>query len=283
MAGDLVVGLVQAPYGRDVMDNYELTRSILLRRYSGADLVVLPEYSMVNVLAGMEPGQVYGAAEAIGDSWYLSKISDLAGRLGAYILAYMSERSGRKPLVYGSSVLVSPDGSVELVYRKMHLFDAYGFRESNYLLPGDQPSKEIVVNGWRIRVAICFDIRFPELFTYYALSGADLVAMHMGWVRGPGKEEALLFLARSRAHENTVYLAAANQNGELYTGRSSIHGPLGTTLLDMGGYTDYTEYRLSRELLEEARRRLPILELRKRNRWRPGRWDDSLPFIRQER
>ena len=278
---DISIGLVQAPYGVDVGENYELTRTILMRSYAGADLVVLPEYSMLNVLGGLEPGRVYERAEAIEDSWYLSKLGDLAGRLGVDILAYLTEKTSKPPLVYGTSVLVKSSGGVEPVYRKIHLFDAYGFRESNYLLPGEHPSRELLVNGWRLRAAICFDIRFPELFTYYALSGADLVVVQAGWVRGPLKEESLLFLARSRAHENTVYVAVANQNGRQYTGRSSIHGPLGTTLMDMGGYTGYSEKTLSREILEEARRSLPILELRRRNAWLPGRWDQSLSFIKQ--
>ncbi len=261
----IIAGIIQGEYGVDPAENYEKTRKILLENYAEADIVLLPEYSMINVLGGLKPREVLEKAERIEDSTYLSKLSDLAGKLGTTIIAHFIEKTDKsKP--YSTSVVVKPDGSVEKAYSKIHLFDAYGYRESDYLEPGDKPSRPVMVGSFKFYVAICYDIRFPELFRHYALNGADGVLVHMGWVRGPLKEELLNVLARSRSHENTMYLVVANHTGKQYTGRSGLFNPYGYRELDMGVKPGYREVVLDKGVVESARRDIPVLE-HSRSRW----------------
>ncbi len=261
----IVVGILQEEYGVDPAENLEKTKSILTSYYHEADIVVLPEYSMVNILGGLTPSEVYEKSESLEDSSYLSKLSDIASGLGTTILAHFIERTGQgKP--YSSSVAVKPDGKIEKAYSKIHLFDAYGYRESDYLLPGEKLSRPLMIGDMKFYVAICYDIRFPELFRTYAYNGGHGVLVQMGWVRGPLKEEILDTLARARSHENTMYLVIANQTGKQYTGRSGVFNPYGYRELDMGFKPGYREVVLDFDVVEEARKQIPVLE-HGRKRW----------------
>ena len=257
---EFVVGILQDEFTIDPSKNIELVKDKLNKFYEKADIIVLPEYSMINILAGLTPEDVYEKSEVFEDSVFLSKLSDLAGAYDIYILAHMIERSGKKPKCYSSSVLIKPSGGYEKIYSKIHLFNAYGYRESDYLLPGTELSKAININGKRYYVAICYDIRFPELFRRYALSGAYGVFLHAGWVKGFLKEEILDKLACSRSHENTMYLILANQTGELYTGGSGVFNPYGYREVNMGFKPGYIEHRIDPSIVDEARRQIPVVQ-----------------------
>ncbi|MCC6032873.1 MAG: nitrilase, partial [Desulfurococcaceae archaeon] len=120
----------------------------------------------------------------------------------------------------------------------------------------------------KIAVAICFDIRFPELFRIYSLNGAELVVIPSAWFKGPLKEETLSFLARARAHENTIYVAVAVQYGDEYTGRSLVVDPWGTQILDLGVGEKYYELDVDIDLVSEVRKKLPVLQLRRTDLYR---------------
>lgn len=262
----LVIGIVQGDYGIDPIENLRRTSELLRNHLREADIVVLPEYSMVDLLAGLSPEELYSRAEFMDDSRYLSRISDLAGKYGIPILVHFIEKTSKPPKCRSSSVLVKPSGDFEWIYSKIHLFDAYGYRESDYFIPGNQLSKEILFNGFRVRIAICFDIRFPELFRSYALHGTDIVIIHSGWVRGPLKEETLEFLGRSRAHENTYWVIIANRFGEKYTGRSMFLDPFGVKVYELGHGVRYGEYTIDYDRLVDARKTIPVL-VKSKEKW----------------
>jgi predicted amidohydrolase len=223
------------------------------------DLVVLPEYLMGDpVVLGAEG--VAAAAEPLDGPW--SKFFEqLAGEYGVYIVYTMYERNGNgKP--YNTAVLAGPEGRL-LVYRKTHLFDALGYRESSLFTPGEQLSGVVDVRGFRVGLAVCFELRYPEVFRHLALHGADLAAVPAGWYRGPLKERQLELLAAVRAHENVIYVAVAALYGEHYTGGSLVADPY-TAIIAYGGHGEkLIEARISKEWLERARRELPLLELRR--------------------
>ncbi|WFO75347.1 carbon-nitrogen hydrolase family protein [Desulfurococcaceae archaeon MEX13E-LK6-19] len=255
----VTIGILQAGYGVNVSENVSKTINLIEKNYSKADLIILPEYSMVNILAGLKPDDVYNAAEPLEESNYLSRLEDLASELNVHILAHFIEKTGNPPLARSTSVLIKPFGGWEPVYSKMHLFDAYGYSESKYFIPGEKPSKEILLKGMRFAVAICYDLRFPELFRHYARRGIETILVHSGWVRGPLKEETLEFLSRARAHENTVWIVVADHYGENYVGRSMVIDPYGVKQLDLGIGEKYVEYTIDKELVYEARKTIPAL------------------------
>ena len=112
--------------------------------------------------------------------------------------------------VYNTTVGYAADGSLAAVYRKIHLFDALGYRESDSVAPGSQ----VVIarlGGLSVGFMTCYDIRFPELARALAAGGADLLVLPAAWAAGTFKEEHWVTLIRARAIENTIWVAAAGQ------------------------------------------------------------------------
>ena len=105
-------------------------------------------------------------------------------------------------------------------YRKQHLFDALGWRESERLVEGETGDRLVFDCGeFRVGVLTCYDIRFPELTRALVDDGATLLAVPTAWVAGPLKAQQFRTLATARAIENVCYLAAAVQSPPSYTGR----------------------------------------------------------------
>ncbi|MEZ0393869.1 MAG: carbon-nitrogen hydrolase family protein [Desulfurococcaceae archaeon] len=260
----LRLGMVQAYFGASKDENLRKIRELVIRGHGSADLVVLPEYSMANPLALGRPEDFWKLAEDPLGGPFARELSSLSAEIGAPILAHVVEAGRGKP--YSASVLVQAD-HVRVVYRKMHLFDAYGYSESSYFERGDGPGEVFEIGGARLAVAVCYDLRFPELFRRYALAGASLVVVQAGWVAGPLKEHLLDVLATARAHENTIFLAVANQSGPQFTGRSGIFSPFGLKTYDAGPGEKYFEVELDLGEVERARSAIPALK-QSSERWR---------------
>ncbi len=258
MVREFTIGLLQFGSTLDKNKNLEKISSMLKR--VNADVIVLPEYSMFPI-SKLTPDEVFNLAESV-DGPYVTELAKLAREHSTYVLATYFEKAER-PKVFNSASLITPSGNVLITYRKIHLFNAYGYRESDYMIPGAKPSDVVQVKNVNLAVAICFDIRFPELFRTYALRGAELVLIPSAWYRGPLKEETLAFLARARAHENTIYVALAVQYSSEFTGRSMVVDPLGTVLLDLGVGEKYVEFTIDVDYIHEVRKALPLLNLRR--------------------
>jgi len=262
----LTIGILQADFSGLPLENAVKAVGMLKKSYREADLIVLPEYSMLNPLRIGDPRLVYEHAETPVSSKYLAEFAKLAEELGAFILVHFIEKTDTPPLTLSTSMVITDKGEAIPVYSKMHLFDAYGFQESAFFKPGRAPGRIISVGEVKLGFAICYDLRFPELFRVYGLAGVDMVVVQSGWVRGPFKEEALDKLASVRAHENTVYIALADQVGEMFVGRSGVFNPWGFRELDMGWRETYVEYTIDTGIVEEARKSLPVLA-QSRKRW----------------
>lgn len=258
MKTEITFGIVQAYFTGSPEENLAKAYSIIRQRFREADIVILPEYSMVNPFIVKDPIKVYELSEAISSSRYLTYLEKLASELRATIVAHFIERTNVPPLTKSTTVLISANRIIP-VYSKIHLFDAYGYRESSYFIAGNSPGYIVDLKGFRIGFAICYDIRFPELFRLYAIKGVDVVIVQAGWVRGPLKEEILDILASARAHENTMYIVLANQTGDMFTGRSGVFNPWGYRELDIGFEEKYTEYTVHIEEIEKARSILPVV------------------------
>ncbi|MEM0015211.1 MAG: carbon-nitrogen hydrolase family protein [Zestosphaera sp.] len=266
MTRELRVGILQFGATANKEGNVEKVGR-LLRRVS-ADIVVLPEYAAFNIVR-LRPEEAYGMADGLeGD--FIAFFRGLAREHSTYFVTTTFEKSPEPPKVYNTAVMIDPRGEVVATYRKTHLFDAYGYRESDYIMHGDRPSPVVDIGKAKVAMAICFDIRFPELFRIYSTGGADLITISSAWFKGPLKEETLSFLARARAHENTVYVAVSVQYGEDYTGRSGLIDPWGTQVLDLGVGEKYVEIDIDMDLVNEVRHRLPLLQLRRSNMYCAG-------------
>src|SRR6185312_2028735 len=259
------VAVAQFAPGPDKAQNLATIRRLAERAVDrGAALVVFPEYSSFFVA---ELGQaVVDAAEPI-DGRFVSALSALARELGVHLVAGLVER-GDAGESHGrfSNTLVAVDESGSLVaqYRKLHLYDAFGQRESDWVVPGVIGEPETFsLRGLTVGMQTCYDIRFPEVSRRIVDAGADLVLVPSEWARGPLKEAHWRTLVTARAIENTVYVAAADQAPPIGVGNSMIVDPMGVELATMGEETDVALAWVSQDRLEQVRSVNPALALRR--------------------
>src|SRR5439155_4191121 len=113
-------------------------------------------------------------------------------------------------------------------------YDAFGFRESDRVAPGDGETLVFGLDGIAFGVQTCYDVRFPELTRHLAGRGAEVVLLPAAWVPGPLKEAHWEVLVRARAIESTVYVAAAGLTGRRFTGSSMLVDPMGVAVVRAG-------------------------------------------------
>ena len=202
----------------------------------GAGMVVLPEASMHAFgAAGID---LTAVAESL-DGPFVSALASASAETGVVAVAGLFEVAGSPGRVFNTVVVV--DGSGVLArYRKVHLYDALGWRESDRVAPGDpaSPPAVVEVGDLRIGVMTCFDLRFPEVARVLVDHGATVLAVPAAWVAGPGKQEQWEVLLRARAIESTAFVVAAGQPGPVYTGCSTIVGPTGVVVAALSGSPD---------------------------------------------
>ena len=159
-------------------------------------------------------------------------------------------------------------GVVEARYDKMHLFDALGYAESRQIQPGTQPV-HFDLAGTRIGLATCYDVRFPQLFTHLAGTGAELILLPASWAPGEHKLHQWRTLVTARAMDATAFVVAVDQalspaaaDGRTPTGigHSMVVDPTGDVLLELGDDPEFAVIDLNLAQVAEVRRRLPVLE-----------------------
>lgn len=168
---------------------------------AGARLVVFPEATMCRL--GVPLGPI---AEPIDGRW-ADAVRRIADDAGITVLAGMFTPA---PDGRVTNTVLATGGGVEARYDKIHLFDAFGFRESQNVAAGRTPVV-VDVDGVGVGITLCYDIRFPTLYTELADRGAQVITVSASWGAGPGKLEQWTLLARARALDSACFVAAAGQ------------------------------------------------------------------------
>ncbi len=200
------IALAQILSGTDPATNLRLVRDYAGRAAdAGAKLVVFPEATMCRFGVPLAP-----IAEPVDGPW-ADGVRRVATETGITVVAGMftpadDGRVRNTLIAVGPGIPNQPDEH----YDKIHLYDAFGFTESNTVAPGHEPVV-ITVDDVRVGLSLCYDIRFPALYTELARRGAQLIAVCASWGSGPGKLEQWTLLARARALDSMSYVAAAGQ------------------------------------------------------------------------
>jgi deaminated glutathione amidase len=257
----LAVAVVQTAPTANPAENLEAISSLVRTAAAdGARLVVLPEESMLLAEAVPTP-----LAELVDTAWpaFLETISDLSVELGVWIVAGGYEPSG-SPRPYNTLVVVDDRGAVVETYRKLHLYDAFSYRESDYVTPGADVPPVVMIDGVAVGLVNCYDLRFPELARDLVDRGADVLSISAAWVAGPRKEDHWETLARARAIENTCWVVAAGSASTDCIGTSMVVDPLGVVraALPPTG-TGTTSAVVSLDRTAEIRNQLPSLANRR--------------------
>jgi predicted amidohydrolase len=181
------------------------------------------------------------------------------------VIAGMFEAAPGQQRVYNTVVAVGESGLVGR-YRKLHLYDALGYKESDSLLAGEIDGNELFVlalGDFVVGVVTCYDLRFPEVFRALVDRGTNAFVLPSAWVAGPLKAEHWVTMCRARAIENTSYVIAAAQPPPAYTGHSLVLDPMGVELAALGDDEGVVSAELSVERLRSVREAMPVLAQRR--------------------
>jgi predicted amidohydrolase len=256
------LAVAQVVTGADPTANLGLIREYATRaKAAGAELVVFPEAAMRafgNPLAEI--------AEPLDGPWATAVRAIARGLDIAVVIGMFTPGDGGR---VRNTLLVTGPG-LDTSYDKIHLFDAFGFAESDSVDAGTAPVT-FDLKGTTIGLATCYDVRFPALFAANARAGAAINIVCASWGAGEGKAEQWDLLVRARAVDSTTYVVACGQGdpaklglpsaGAAPTGigHSAVVSPLGATLMALGGEPELAVVDVDPSVIPEVRAKLPVL------------------------
>ena len=262
------IALAQILSGTDPAANLQLVREYTARAAdAGATLVVFPEATMCRF--GVPLGPI---AEPVDGPW-ADGVRRIATDSGLTVIAGMFTPAGAGR-VTNTLIAAGPGAPNQLDthYDKIHLYDAFGFTESRTVAPGREPVV-ITVDGIGVGLTVCYDIRFPALYTELARRGAQLIAVCAAWGSGPGKLEQWTLLARARALDSMSYIAAAGQadpgdapadsasgaGAPTGVGGSLVASPLGEVVASADAHPQLVVADIDLDRVADAREKIAVL------------------------
>ena len=256
------VALVQLTSGRDVDANLELLRTRVREAAARrAAVVVFPEATMRAF-----GNSLVDIAQPLDGPW-ATAVRAAADEAGVVVVAGMFTPGA--PGTVRNTLLVHGRG-IDTHYDKIHLYDAFGFKESETVTAGKEPV-QFTLEGVTFGLATCYDLRFPALFTANAAAGAHVQLVCASWAAGPGKAVQWDLLVRARAVDTTSYVLACGQSDPVAAdvearpgaptgiGRSAVVGPFGNLIERAGDGPEILYADIDTALVEDARRTLPVL------------------------
>jgi deaminated glutathione amidase len=227
----------------------------------GAALVILPEFAMFT--APKMDERFVESAESL-DGPFVKGLAGLATEHGTHIVAGINQSLDEPGRIANTLVALAPSGGIVARYGKVHLYDAFGYKESALVRAAEIGTPETFdVDGVTFGLQTCYDVRFPEVTRHLVDAGIDALALPAAWVPGPLKEDHWRTLVRARAIENTIYVAAADQCAPTGAGNSMIIDPMGVTVASLGEGTGIAAGEVSPARIAEVREKNPALELRR--------------------
>ncbi len=262
MKKKLSIALGQLEISTDPAKNIEKVTAMADQAASGgADWVVFPEMTMGLPVPDRRPIDIITADSGA----FVEGVMAVARQTGQIITVGGWEAGPDDRRAYNTVYTIAPDGRILAAYRKIHLFDALSVCESDVMTRGATLPPVIDLSGIRIGFAICYDLRFPELFRYLADQGVHLVIVPSAWYQGPMKEDHWLTLLRARAIENTIYVAGCNLVGSAFCGRSIVFDPFGVPLAGAGEEETLVISDIRPKRVAAVRDKLPCLKNRRRD------------------
>jgi predicted amidohydrolase len=249
------VVLVQEQSSLDPADNRARLESVVP---DGADLVVLPEAFARDF---GEPGSDLAPHAESLTGPFVTEVERVAAAHRTTVVAGMFEQAGDPGGTPYNTVVVR--GGARLDYRKIHLYDSFGYQESKVLAAGPIEPATFALAGTTVGLMTCYDLRFPELARRLVDAGAEVILVPAAWVAGPRKVEHWTTLLRARAIENTAYVVGVGQPAPRYSGHSTVIGPLGDVLVEGGDDAALLTAELDLAAVVEARRTNPSLANRR--------------------
>jgi omega-amidase len=250
------LGQMDIRFGDPAANFVTVTRMTEEAKRRGSDLILFPE--LWSTAYDLTRASHHASSLTSG---LFADLSALARRTGIYILGSTLSILGENK--FGNMLTVfAPDGTLLADYSKIHLFRLMD--EHQHLTAGDKPVTVDLSFGCA-GLAICYDLRFPELFRGYALAGAAMVFLPAEWPHP--RLSHWQTLVRARAIENQMFVFACNRVGadahNEFCGHSLAVDPWGEILAEGGEGEELVTLTADLSKVREARRKIPILEDRR--------------------
>lgn len=260
------IALAQILATDDVLQNIDMVRENVEKLAAeGARLIVFPEATM----HAFGPGLAAATAE-YAEIWKRD-IADIAVRYNVYLVAggFSPAEDPGDDRIANQLISVTPEGEVS-IYTKIHLYDAFGYKESETVAPGHFPLT-IDVDGAIVGLAICYDMRFPKLYADYGRAGAQVILTPSSWGGGEGKENQWKLLTGTRALDSNTFVVAVDQADPRSVdpdadwtqptgiGYSRVVSPFGEIVAELGTGVDACVVDIDLDETKRAAETLPVL------------------------
>ncbi|HEU4469285.1 MAG TPA: carbon-nitrogen hydrolase family protein [Nitrososphaeraceae archaeon] len=235
-----------------------------------ARLICFPEFQMAYSPPEQKSESLHKIAEKITGN-FVSTLSNSAKQNRITVIATLYEiinTNDKNHKVFDTGVIINELGKLQTIYRKVHLYDALGFKESKKLLAGSIIEKPSKTSVGKLGLLICYDMRFPEISRILTVHGANILISPSAWVAGFMKREHWEIMVKARAIENGVYVLAPNQVGNIYCGHSMAVDPFGATIVDMENREGIEFIDIDCSKIDTTRRTLPLLTNRRTDVYR---------------
>lgn len=225
---------------------------------SGVSLLVLPEALLAR--DDRDPDLSVKSAQLLDGEFLQILLRESASNSMTTILTiHVPSQPGRAV----NMLVALRSGKIVANYAKLHLYDAFSILESRHVDAGNEIAPLLDVEGLKVGLMTCYDLRFPELTMAHALQGADVLVLPAAWVRGTLKEHHWSTLLAARALDATCYVIAAGECGNKNIGQSRIIDPLGVTIAAAAEVPTLIMAEISAERIQQVRAQLPVLRNRR--------------------
>ena len=268
------IAAVQMTTGPDTTENLaHASAQVREAAARGARLIVLPEATS----QAFDTGRLDGQAQDL-EGPFATGLRELAAELDVVIVAGMfrpadtieNDRGKSIHRVYNTALVTG--AGLHTGYDKINTYDAFNYRESDTVHPGEEPLV-VEVDGVGVGVAVCYDVRFPELFIRMARQGAKIITLPTSWADGAGKLEQWRTLTAARALDSTSVIVATGQarpggvdqagkeSGPTGIGHSAVVAANGRRLAEAGYEPEILVVDVDVAEIDKVRTALPVLGL----------------------
>lgn len=235
----------------------------------GAKLIIFPEIYMAKLAADEMDAPHTRAVSQPLDGPFVRGLQSAARQAGMWVVSGMLETvAWSEDKTYNTTVVIDDQGELVSFYRKTHMFDAFGYKESDAFATGDKIFTPIKTPFGRMGLFVCYELRFPEVARMQAVQGVDFFVIPSGWVNGSMKEVHWRNLITARAIENTSYMFACDKVGHIFLGRSLLVDPMGVVMAEGTEDEGIIYADLDLERLAHVRNKVPSVSHRREELYR---------------
>ncbi|HCD1256176.1 deaminated glutathione amidase [Citrobacter sp. ANG330] len=225
---------------------------------NGASLLVLPEALLARDDSDPELS-VKSAQHLEGDFLKILLRESASNTMTTILTVHVPSLPGRAV----NTLVALREGKIVASYAKLHLYDAFSIQESRNVDAGNATAPLLDVEGVKVGLMTCYDLRFPELSIALALQGAEILVLPAAWVKGSLKEHHWSTLLAARALDTTCYIVGAGECGNKNIGQSRIVDPFGVTIAAAAELPTLIMAEFCAERIRQVRAQLPVLRNRR--------------------